>query len=165
MSDDRTARCACGRVELSLAGRPMVSAVCYCDDCQAGARQLQAAGATPAIAADGGTHMLMYRRDRVVVTRGANLLQGHKLKPGTPTNRVVAGCCNTPIMARFDRGPFWISVFATSVADAPPVEVRLQTRFRQSTLPFPDGAPTHARFPAWFALRLLRGGAAMALRL
>jgi len=36
------ASCACGSVEVKALGKPIVSAACYCDDCQKGAAQLEA---------------------------------------------------------------------------------------------------------------------------
>ena len=41
-SPTMTATCACGRVELEAFGKPIVSTVCYCDDCQKGADQIEA---------------------------------------------------------------------------------------------------------------------------
>jgi len=36
-----TATCSCGGVELEAFGRPIVSSVCYCDDCRKGAELLK----------------------------------------------------------------------------------------------------------------------------
>jgi hypothetical protein len=37
----RGACCTCGKVELEAMGVPITSVVCYCDDCQAGAQQIE----------------------------------------------------------------------------------------------------------------------------
>ena len=41
-----TASCACGCAELAATGAPIVCSVCYCRDCQQGARQIEALGAS-----------------------------------------------------------------------------------------------------------------------
>jgi hypothetical protein len=51
-----TAQCSCGSVELEIIGAPIISVVCYCDDCQEGARQIEALpNARPVRDPDGGT--------------------------------------------------------------------------------------------------------------
>src|SRR5216683_2880743 len=58
----RYASCACGRVQCRAVGEPILSAVCYCDNCQEGARQIEALpNATSFRDADGGTPYLTYR--------------------------------------------------------------------------------------------------------
>src|SRR3974390_1858249 len=97
--------CTCGRVVVKLKGAAMTSLVCYCNDCQAGARQIEALpGAPPVQAPDGGTAYIVYRKDRVQTIKGANLLKALKLKPASATNRVIASCCNAPMLLNFDDG-------------------------------------------------------------
>ncbi len=155
---DAIARCACGEVELGIGGRPILAATCYCDDCQAGARQIGALPGAPQVATpDGGTPYVLYRRDRVAVTKGGERLRPFKLRPGSATTRVVAGCCNSAMMVVFDRGPHWISAYREHIAeDAPPIEMRVQTKFAPApgTLPH-DGVPTYRTAPLRFVLRLL----------
>jgi hypothetical protein len=51
-----TATCSCGGVELKAFGRPIVSNVCYCEDCQKGADQIEALPNAGAVRdPDGGT--------------------------------------------------------------------------------------------------------------
>ena len=89
----QSVRCLCGEVELAAAGAPTTTVVCYCDDCQAAARQLEALpGAPPLLDRAGGTEFVVYRKDRVTVARGADRLRRTKLKEGSPTNRAVAAC-------------------------------------------------------------------------
>ena len=91
-----TATCSCGRVELTAVGRPIVTSVCYCDDCQKGGEQIEALPGAGAVRdPDGGTAYILYRKDRIAYTRGADLLKGYKLKATSATNRVVAACCNS----------------------------------------------------------------------
>ena len=65
----RYASCACGRVQCRAVGEPILSAVCYCDNCQEGARQIEVLpNATSFRDADGGTPYLTYRDDRFCTT-------------------------------------------------------------------------------------------------
>jgi hypothetical protein len=59
-----TATCSCGGVELNAVGRPIVSAVCYCDDCQRGSAQIEAlpnASAVRGLALSGTAHWMFDR--------------------------------------------------------------------------------------------------------
>ena len=55
----RIASCPCGQVQLEAVGTPILSAVCYCDDCQAGGHAIEAMlDAAQVLDEDGGTHYL-----------------------------------------------------------------------------------------------------------
>lgn len=120
------ATCACGEVEVRAFGKPIVSAACYCDDCQKGAAEIEALPNAPAVRdPDGGTAYTLYRNDRFECSRGAERLKRHKLKETSPTNRVVATCCNSAMFVNFDRGPHWVSAYrARFHADPPPLQAR-----------------------------------------
>ena len=71
-----TAACACGGVELEAFGWPIVSAVCYCDDCRKGADLIEALpGAGVVRDPDGGTAYILFRKDRIACSKGADLLR------------------------------------------------------------------------------------------
>ena len=71
-----TATCSCGAVELKAFGRPIVSSVCYCDDCQKGAAQIEALPNAGAVRdRDGGTAYILYRKDRIACSKGAEMLR------------------------------------------------------------------------------------------
>jgi hypothetical protein len=75
-----TATCSCGGVELKAFGRPIVSSVCYCDDCQKGAGQIEALPNAGTVRdPDGGTAYILYRKDRIECSKGAELLRSYKL--------------------------------------------------------------------------------------
>lgn len=156
-SKTTTVRCQCGQVECAVAGEPISTAVCYCGDCQEAARQIMASGnGPPVMAADGGTALSLVRDDRFKVVKGADLLRAHKLKPDSATNRQVATCCNSAVFLNFDKGPFWVSVMRDRMSEPqPPIAMRIQTKDRTSTLPFPDDAPAYKSFPKIFVVRLL----------
>jgi hypothetical protein len=44
---------------------------------------------------DGGTGLILYRKDRVQCTTGQQYLEEHRLKPDSPTRRVIAKCCRS----------------------------------------------------------------------
>jgi hypothetical protein len=151
------AHCRCGAVELGAWGEPIVVSACYCDDCRTAAEQLAASNnlASPA-SGDGGTEFMLFRRDRIACTRGAERLQPMRLTDTTKTRRMIAGCCATPMYLTFDDKRPWASAFRASFgADAPPVEMRICTRFRQADEQAADGLPSHPGYPPAMMLRIL----------
>jgi hypothetical protein len=162
-----SASCVCGQVVVEASGAPIVSSICYCADCQEGARRIEALPGAPAVLdTDGGTPYLLFRKDRIACSKGAALLKAHKLTATSPTNRVVATCCNTAMFLNFDKGPFWVSAYrARFKGDLPPVEMRVCTRSRPAGAPLPQDAPNYPGYSPRFMLRLLGSGAAMLLRL
>jgi len=49
-----TASCACGAARLEASGKPIIAVVCYCDDCQAAGKGIEAlAGAAQEMEAPG----------------------------------------------------------------------------------------------------------------
>ena len=96
------------------------------------------------------------------MTRGADLLRHDKLREGTPTNRVVANCCNSGLFVSYDRGPHWVSIYRPGYGvDAPPLEMRVNTKF--ATAPVPDDVPGYRSFPLSFVWRLVAARVAMLL--
>ena len=158
-------RCHCGAVECVGRGEPIGTAVCYCDDCQAAGRELEALpGAPPVLDPDGGTALSLFQTRNFAAKRGGEKLHAHKLRPGSVTNRMVASCCNSTMYLKFDRGPHWVSVLRNRfVGQAPPVEYRHMTKYRTSPLPYPDDLRTYPKFPARFLARVLRDWVAMKL--
>ena len=114
-----TLQCACGKVEIAAVGAPILTVACHCQDCWDGGRRIEALPEAPRIVdADGGTGYVLYRKDRISSVRGAELLQSHKLKAQSITNRVVASCCNSGLYVNFDRGPHWVSVYRARLGAA-----------------------------------------------
>lgn len=111
---------------------------------------------------DGSTHLVLFRHDRTESNVSAALVP-LKLDPGSPTSRNVAACCGTPMLVTFDRGPFWVSVFASALVDqAPAPRMRIQTRFRPDAPP-EDGLPAFRGYPLRLGWRLLTTWIAMRL--
>ena len=151
------AHCRCGAVEVGASGEPIVVSICYCDDCQAAAQRLAASdNSAPAASADGGTEFMLFRRDRIACTRGADRLQAMRLTDASKTRRMIAGCCATPMYLAFDDKRPWVSAFRASFgADAPPVEMRICTRFRRSEGKAEHGLRSHPGYPPAMIVRIM----------
>jgi hypothetical protein len=157
------ATCACGAVTLEATGAPIVTAVCYCDDCQKAGRQIETMpGAPTVLDADGGSALVMFRKDRLRCVEGADRLTPVKLKPKSPTTRYVASCCNSAMYLGFDDAKHWVDVFRNRVSDEPPpVQARVCTKFRPAGAELPNDAPTYGSYPPGLIFRLLGSKVAM----
>jgi hypothetical protein len=159
------ASCRCGSVVLEATGAPIGSVVCYCDDCQAGARQIEALpDAGPVKDPDGGTAYVIYRKDRVSCSQGAALLKAYKIRESSATNRVVATCCNSAIVLNFDDRKHWVDVYRSRMqGDVPPLQMRICTKFRPGNGDVPRDVPSHRGYPFGFLVKLVGVWFAMAL--
>jgi hypothetical protein len=151
------AHCRCGAVEVGGWGEPVIVSACYCDDCQAAAQRLAvSANLAPATSADGGTEFIVFRRDRLACRRGVDHLQAMRLTDASKTRRMIAGCCATPMYLAFDDKRPWVSAFRANFgADAPPVEMRICTRFRRSAGRTEESLPSHPGYPPAMMVRIL----------
>ena len=158
------ARCRCGQVAIEISGPPIVSPICCCASCQAAGRALeQAPGAPAGVRPDGGTEYCLYRKDRVrVVASGAHLSE-HRLTPDSPTRRVAAGCCATPMFADFTRG-HWVSIYRDRISGAPPPEFRVMAGDAPTGADLDDGLPTYPAYPARMMFRLMAAWARMGFK-
>jgi hypothetical protein len=155
--------CNCGRVALELKGAPITCLACYCNDCQAGARLIEALDGAPLVQSpDGGTAYAVYRKDRVQNIEGADLLKSIKLKPASPTNRVVASCCNAAMFLNFDDGKHWVDIYRERFgASAPALEMRVCTKFAPDGASVPADVPAYAGYPLPFIVKLIGAKLAM----
>lgn len=158
----RSPSCACGKVVCEATGEPILTAVCYCEDCQEGGRRIEALpGAARVRDADGGTPLVIYRDDRFRCVSGADLLVAHKLRDDSPTRRMVASCCNSGMFLKFGPG-HWVSGYrARFDGDAPPIEMRTSVRRRRAESPIADDAPAYPGFPPQLIFKLLGARIAM----
>ncbi|WP_028671900.1 GFA family protein [Saccharospirillum impatiens] len=158
--------CRCGQVALDVQGEPIISAECLCTDCQAGGAVLQALPDAPDILDENGaTRFVLYRKDRVLCTRGQNQLREYRLSQNAPTRRVVAICCNSPVFLEFSHG-HWLSVYGTfwSPADLPPLQIRTMTRSRPEGVELPSDVPNPNTHTLTFYRKLFGAWAAMGFR-
>lgn len=162
----RIARCSCGKCELALTGAPIATAACYCTSCQTAGERFEALpGGHVVLDADGSTAYLLQRKDRVTCTKGAELLREYRLKPDSPTRRVVASCCNSPMFLEFSGG-HWVSVYRDRLAreERPTIEMRTMTMDRRAGVEFSDAIPSYRKHSGKFMWRLLTAWAAMGFR-
>ncbi|HEY4374820.1 MAG TPA: DUF6151 family protein [Burkholderiales bacterium] len=157
--------CRCGKVELEAIGLPILSAACYCKSCQAaGSHFGQLPFASPVLNADGGTDYLLDRKDRVQCMKGEALLEEYRLKPESPTRRMITTCCNSPMFADFTKG-HWLSLYRNRFpADAPPIEMRVMTQSRREGVVLADDLPNYSGASGKFMFRLITAWIAMGFR-
>jgi hypothetical protein len=162
-----TLACACGRCRIELSGRPIVPAECHCESCRAAALRLEALpGAAPHRAGNGGVPYVLWRKDRVRVAAGEELLAALRLAPGAKTRRVVATCCNTPVFLDFEAG-HWLSLYVALWPEArrPPMRLRTMTKdLGPARADLPDDTPNPPSHTAGFMLRLVGAWIAMKFR-
>ncbi|UDL91539.1 hypothetical protein LGH82_10015 [Mesorhizobium sp. PAMC28654] len=157
--------CVCGAVCIETTGTPILGAVCHCNSCRTAGRELDIRSkAAPIVDASGGTAVVLWRKDRLKCVRGADLLQAHRLNPESPTRRMVASCCGTPMFTDFTKG-FWLTIYRDRLPDAPPPSVRVMTGDVPEGMSIPDDGLPHARgHSGRFMLKLLATWAAMGFR-
>lgn len=147
---------------LEVTGAPIAHSACYCASCQeAGRRIEQLPDAPPILDADGGTDFVLYRKDRVRCVQGGGGLKAHRLKPESPTRRMVAACCNSAMFLDFTKG-HWLTLYrARMPGSVPPLEMRVMTADRRAGVVLPEDVPNHAAhtgklmwklFAAWFRM-------------
>ena len=160
-----SAICQCGKVKFEALSPPILTGSCYCTSCQeAGRRFEQLASAPPVLNPDGGTDFVLYRKDRVQCVTGQEYLEEHRLKPDSPTRRVVATCCNSAIFLDFTKG-HWLTIYRDRFpTGAPPLEMRVMTEERRGGIELPDDLPNYDRHSGKFMLKLITAWIAMGLR-
>ncbi len=97
---------------------------------------------------------MLYRKDRFSGIRGDQLLQSLRLREKSPARRVIASCCSSPIFLDFEKG-HWFSVYRSRIADAPPPQMRIQTRFKPKDAEIPNDVHAYSTFPLKFVAKLM----------
>jgi len=157
--------CQCGKVVFGVVGAPILTASCHCTSCRRAGRAFEELpSAAPVLDAEGGSPVLLYRKDRVLCVAGRQYLQEHRLKPDSPTRRVLATCCNSAMFGDFTKG-HWLSLYRKRFpAGVPPVEMRIMTKDRGAGVVLGNDVPSHKGFPARFLWKLLIAWIAMGFR-
>jgi hypothetical protein len=161
-----SATCRCGKVKFEAVGPPILTGSCYCTSCQeAGAQFELLASAPPVLDPDSGTGMILYRKDRVQCVIGQEYLEERRLKPDSPTRRVVATCCNSAMFLDFTKG-HWLSMFRNRfpAAGAPPLEMRIMTGERRAGVELADDVPNYSGHSGKFMFKLIAAWMAMGFR-
>lgn len=144
---------------------PIVTASCYCTSCQEAGRLFELLASAPTVlASDGGTDMILYRKNRVQCLMGQQYLYEHRLKPDAATRRVVAVCCNSAMFLHFSNG-HWLSMFRNRFSTgAPPLEMRVMTKERRVDVELADDMPIHSGRSGKLMLKLVAAWIAMGFR-
>jgi hypothetical protein len=160
-----SATCQCGKVKFEAIGPPILTGACYCTSCQqAGRRFEELASAPPVLDPDSGSSFVLYRKDRVQCVTGQEYLEEHRLKPDSPTRRVVATCCNSAMFLDVTKG-HWLSIYRNRfAAAAPPLEIRLMTKERRAGVELADDLPNYRGHSGKFMLKLIAAWIAMGFR-
>jgi len=81
---------------------------------------------------------------------GGERLEAHRLKPESPTRRMVAACCNSAMFLDFTKG-HWLTVYRARLPEpVPPLEMRVMTADRREGVVLPDDVPNYAGNTAKF---------------
>ena len=166
MSETTEISCGCGKAALTLHQGPFIATECHCTSCRtAGEALAELPLARPMIGQNGGTHFVLYRKDRVTFSKGLDVLAAYRIKPDSPTRRVVASCCNTPIFLEFQNG-HWLSLYGSLWPDGavPPADLRTVVADREGLPPLDDAIPAGKLQTARFYARLLGAWIAMGFK-
>ncbi|HEY4123117.1 MAG TPA: hypothetical protein VGM36_00800 [Rhizomicrobium sp.] len=154
--------CKCGKVVFGALRSPVLTASCYCSSCQKAGHEFENLSSAPNVQnADGGTPIVLYRKDRVQYKAGKEFLAEHRLKPDSPTRRVIATCCNSPMFLDFTKG-HWLSIYRQRLPHgAPPIEMRIMTKDRRADVMLQKDVPNYDGYPGRFMLKLILAWIAM----
>ena len=161
-SQKRTVTCKCHAVEIELSGRPILVSICHCDDCRRGSAQIEGLPGAPEILDPyGGSPYVLYRKDRIALLHGRDLLVDQRIEGEKNTRRVVASCCNSPLFLDFEPG-HWVSFYQQRFdSPVPTARMRVQTRFMPGGKLPDDGLPRHRGYPFGMVVKLLASRIAM----
>jgi hypothetical protein len=159
-----SAQCACGQTAFEGKGRPIMRIACYCRDCQAVAKQIDALPGKSGLGPDAGTVSSIFRKDLVRCVRGEERLIEHKLQPSSKTTRLLAACCNSNMLSRFEQA-FPPMVALRTHIDAASIrpDVLIHTRSAPDPARIIHSAPRHAGIPASLVLKLIAAQAELLL--
>ena len=166
MTQSTRLNCSCGQFEMVVTGEPFIATECHCNSCrEAGERMAKLPLARPMLEDNGGTRFVLYRKDRVEITRGKELLRAHRLSGTAPTRRVVTTCCNSPVFLEF-KGGHWLSVYSRMwpAGQAPLPSIRTMTSDRAADVVLDGAIPSGAWQTAGFYGKLLTAWIAMGFK-
>jgi hypothetical protein len=163
VADTTILKCRCGAVCLSLAGRPILTADCTCDSCRAaGAIFAKLPGGQPVLDDHGASRLVLFRKDRFACIAGEEQLREFRLRPDSPTRRIVATCCNSAMFLDFTKG-HWVDLYGQLWLPAamPQPELRTMTKDLPKGTMLPDNVPNAKRQSFTFFSKLIAAWIAM----
>lgn len=143
-----------------------MSTECCCNSCREAGGKLQSLpGAPPLLEDSGTTRFVVYRKDRVRFLQGTDALKELRLTARSPTRRVVASCCNTPVFLEFQNG-HWLSLYGGlwPAAALPPLEMRTMAGDLPDPTVLSDDVPNAKTHSVSFFAKLLGAWVAMGFR-
>jgi hypothetical protein len=157
--------CKCGKVKFEAVGAPILTCCCFWTSCQEVGRELEPLASAPRVLdPDSGTGLILYRKDRVQCVTGQQHLEEYRLKPDSPTRRVVAKCCNSAVFLDFTKG-HWLSMFLNRFpTGAPSLEMRVWTKERRVGVELADDLPNYTGHSGRLILKLIAAWIAMGFR-
>jgi hypothetical protein len=157
--------CECGKTALKLRGPHLYCTSCHCDDCQQAAACLaDEHGVKNILDPYGGTEYVLHRKDSYSIVRGTGHLRPHRLREGSPTRRMIAICCGSPMYLAFDNAQHWITVYRKRFGtSAPDVQSRIMTKFLPPGTDIPESPPSYKSFPVLMIWHLVTSRVQMAL--
>lgn len=162
-TDVTTLDCRCGQVSLRLTGQPILTADCTCDSCRsAGAFLAKLPGAELLLDQYGASRLVLYRKDRFACLSGQEQLKEYRLRPESPTRRVIAICCNSAMFLDFTKG-HWIDIYGQRWLPGamPQPELRTMTADLADGTTLPDDIPNSRRQSFAFFAKLISAWIAM----
>lgn len=157
--------CSCETVKITALGSPIMSVACYCSSCQTAGKRLTDNTGSTVLNGDGGTDFVLIRKDRVNWSIDPTSLVEHRLSPQSPTRRVCAACCGSPLFLEFQNG-HWLSMYAARLPASrrPATQLRTMTRDAPNGVTFNDGIASKKTHSLGFMARLLWAWVAMGFR-
>lgn len=159
------ASCACGKVSIEITGNPIASVACYCTSCREAGRAFdRLQSLANLVDEDGGTEMILVRKDRVQCVRGGEFLEEHRLVERSPTRRVISVCCSSPMFLDFSKG-HWLTMYRDRFEEKMlATQMRLMTGDRIPGKELSDDVPNHKGHSIRFMINLLLPWFAMGFR-
>jgi hypothetical protein len=93
---------------------------------------------------------------KVRCVRGGEWMEARRLKPESPTRRMVATCCNSVMFLDFTKG-HWLTLYRDRLPALPPLEMRVMTADRREGVVLPEDVPNYATHSGKFMWKLLAG--------
>ena len=158
--------CECAQVAIELNGAPFISTECHCNSCrEAAARLEQLPLVRPMLEPHAGTQFVLYRKDRIEILRGRDLLEAFRLGPKAPTRRVISRCCKSPIFLEFQSG-HWLSFYSSLWPEEtqPKPQLRTMTSDRTDQVALDESIPAGALQTWRFYGKLLAAWIAMGFK-
>ncbi|WP_244530526.1 GFA family protein [Salaquimonas pukyongi] len=166
MTRKHNVACHCGQVTVEVEGPHIAVTECLCSSCRKAGAVLSTLPGAPAILDEkGATPFVMHRKDRVRISSGKDRLRAYRLSPDAKTRRVVATCCNTPVLLEF-QGGHWFSLYGQlwPKGTLPPLEFRTMTGDLEDPGVLPDDVPNLRQHSLAFYRRLLGAWVKMGFR-